>query len=501
MKLKKVILALTLALALTACAKNNSTQDEKSSSDTVRVAMSTELDGLNPVKVTAGDTETILDQIFDGLFDTDENGKLVGDLAESYETNEDGTVYTFKLKKGVKFHNGKDFSAKDVVYTYDKMAGLTSGEALSTKFQIIKSVKAIDDFTVEVTLKERQNEFIYLTLKAILPEGYEDQDNNPVGTGPYKFVSYKPGEILHLERFDDYHNKDHVAKIKNIEVIRMKDTQTTLMALQSGEIDVVTGLTKEESDQVREASNLIEGPQNLVQTLALNNNFGPFKDKRVREAFNLAIDRDALIETVSNGKAVKLCSNFSPALPKYYEDLSSFYKFDINRAKELLKEAGFENGFDLKLTVPSDYKFHMDTAEYIESRLKEVGVRVSIEPIEFSTWLDRVYKGREFEATIIGFIGYLDPNQILGRYVSDNKSNFINFNSPKFDEEMHLASVAKNDEETVTHYKNAQKALVEDHASVFLQDPDMIIALRRGLTGLKLYPIQKRNFEDLVFTK
>ncbi len=503
MKIKKVILSLALLLVLTACGKTDNANKGESEveNDTVRVAMSTELDGLNPTKITAGDTETVLDQIFDGLFDTDTDGKLVGDLAESYEVSDDGLVYTFKLKQGVKFHNGKDFKAEDVVYTYDLQAGLTSKEPLSTKFTIIKSVEAEDDYTVKVTLNERQNSFIYLTLKAILPKGYEDQDTNPVGTGPYKFVSYVPGEILKLEKFDDYHNKDHIAKIKNLEVIRMKDSQTMLMALQNGEIDVTPGLSSEEADQVMDYADIIEGPQNLVQTFALNNDFGPLKDPKVREALNMAIDRDELIKTVAGGRAAKVFSNFSPALPKYYNDLGEYYKSDKEAAKALLKEAGYENGFDLVCKVPSDYKFHVDTAEFIESELKQVGVNMSIEPIEFSTWIDKVYKGREFEATIIGFVGYLDPDQILGRYVSDNKSNFINFNSAMFDEEMSLANTAKDENEVIEHYKNAQKALVEDHASVFLQDPNIMLAMRKGVSGLKLYPIQKRNFEDLVFTK
>ena len=181
--------------------------------------------------------------------------------------------------------------------------------------------------------------------------------------------------------------------------------------------------------------------------------------------------------------------------------MGEYYKSDKEAAKALLKEAGYENGFDLICKVPSDYKFHVDTAEFIASELRQVGVNMIIGPIEFSTWLDKVYRGREFEATIIGFIGYLDPNQILERYTSDNKSNFINFKSAKFDEEMNLANTAKDENEVIEHYKNAQKALVEDNASVFLQDPNIILAMRKGLSGLELYPIQKRNFEDLQFTK
>lgn len=501
MKTKKFLVAALALSLLTACGNSGDKKTAATESDTVRLAMYTEIDSLSPFKMTAGDTETVMDQVFDGLFDADEKGNLVPDLAESYTVSEDGTVYTFKLKEGVKFHNGKDFKAEDVAWTYSKLAGLDGEDAKSSKFEIIKSVKAIDDYTVEVTLKERKNEFIYLTLKPIMPKDYDKQEEAPVGTGPFKFVSYSPGEKLVLERNDDYHKKDHTPKYKNLEVIRIKDTQTVLLAIKSGEIDIAPRLAAQDAEQIKDNASFISGPQNLVQTFGLNNNYGPLKDIRVRQAINYAIDRNALVSSCANGKATVLYSNFSPALKEYFADLGEFYPHDIEKAKALLKEAGFEKGFDLTVTVPSDYKYHMDTAEVLESQLKEVGINLSIEPIEFSTWLSKVYTDRDFQSTIVGFIGYLDPNQILGRYTSDNKRDYINYKNPKFDEAIKKASSSASKEEQISYYKEAQKLLAEDAASAFLVDPDTITAMRNGVEGLKLYPIQKLNLEDVTFTK
>ena len=501
---KKVVAAALAALMLVGCAggaKNDEGGTKEAGSDrkdTVRMSMYTEIDSMNPFKMTAGDTETVMDQVFDGLFDADEKGDLVPDLAESYTVSDDGLTYVFNLKKDVKFHNGKDFKAEDVVWTYDQYAGVSSGEPKSAKFQIIKGVKALDDYTVEVTLGERHNEFIYLTLKPIMPKDYEDQDTNPVGTGPFKFVSYSPGEILVLERNDDYHKKDHIPSYKNLEIIRMKDVQTIVMALKSGDIDITPRLSQEEKAQLEGDATFVEGPQNLVQTLGLNNDVEPFNDIRVRKALNYGINRDELIETVSLGQATKVYSNFSPALPKYYVELSDLYPHDVEKAKELLKEAGYENGFNMTITVPSDYKYHMDTAEVIVSQLAEIGVNAEIEPIEFATWLTRVYKGREFQSTIVGFVGYLDPNQVLQRYKSDNKSDYINYNNPEFDAAMNEASSTSDEQVQIQRYKDAQRILAEDAASVFLVDPDAITAVRNGVEGLKLYPIQKLNLEDIV---
>ena len=171
--MKKITLVLTLflgVLLLASCSNGNKAgdSDKKGEENTLRVAMSTDIDSLDPFKMTAGDTETIMDQVFDGLFDVDTEGNLIPDLAESYSVSEDGKTYDFKLKKDVYFHDGKEFSAEDVLYTYDAMAGLTSKEPLSSKFSIIEKIDLVDDYHVRVHLKERQNGFIYLTLRPIV---------------------------------------------------------------------------------------------------------------------------------------------------------------------------------------------------------------------------------------------------------------------------------------------------------------------------------------------
>ena len=437
--MKRITLVLTFFLGVLLLAGCSNSKDKAGDSDkkgegnTLRVAMATEIDSLDPFKMTAGDTETIMDQVFDGLFDVDTDGSLIPDLAESYSVSEDGKTYDFKLKKDVYFHDGKKFGAEDVLYTYDAMAGLTSKEPLSSKFAIIDKIDVIDDLNVRVHLKERQNGFIYLTLRPIVEKDYKDNGTKPIGTGPYQFVSYTPGEGLKLKKFEDYHKKDHIAHFENLEVIRITDRQTMIMALKNKDLDLADRISAEEADQLKDVCTVNNFPQNLVQVMGLNNDFKAFQDKNVRLALNYAIDRDEIIESAAEGKATKLFSSFSPALKEYFEDLGEYYPHDVEKAKALLKEAGYEKGLSFKLTVPSDYKYHMNTAELIQSQLQKVGIEVTIDPIEFSSWLTKVYKDRDYEATVVGFIGYLDPVQILGRYTSQNEKNYINFKSKDFD--------------------------------------------------------------------
>lgn len=501
--MKRITLVLTFFLGVLLLAGCSNSKDKAGDSDkkgeenTLRVAMATEIDSLDPFKMTAGDTETIMDQVFDGLFDVDTDGSLIPDLAESYSVSKDGKTYDFKLKKDVYFHDGKKFGAEDVLYTYDAMAGLTSKEPLSSKFAIIDKIDVIDDLNVRVHLKERQNGFIYLTLRPIVEKDYKDNGTKPIGTGPYQFVSYTPGEGLKLKKFEDYHKKDHIAHFENLEVIRITDRQTMIMALKNKDLDLADRISAEEADQLKDVCTVNNFPQNLVQVMGLNNDFKAFQDKNVRLALNYAIDRDEIIESAAEGKATKLFSSFSPALKEYFDDLGEYYPHDVEKAKALLKEAGYEKGLSFKLTVPSDYKYHMNTAELIQSQLQKVGIEVTIDPIEFSSWLTKVYKDRDYEATVVGFIGYLDPVQILGRYTSQNEKNYINFKSKDFDAAIANAEKSSTKEEEIKNIKKSQKILAEEAASVFIADPDNNQALRNGLTGLKQYPIQKLNLEDV----
>lgn len=504
MKKSKTLFTLLITGALMASCggakeSNDGGKDNtKTAERPLTVAMATEIDSLDPFNATAGDTKTVMDQIFDGLLDVDEDGNLVPDLAESYEISEDGLTYTFKLKEGVKFHDGSDFSADDVYYTYDKLSGLSSGEPMSSKFSVIKEMEVISPTEIKMTLDAVNNSFIYLQNQPIVKKEYEDNQTKPLGTGPYKFVSYTPGEGMVMERFDDYHRKDHVAKIKQVNVVRIADNQALVMALNNGEVDLASKLTADELEQVSESTDSYSHPQNLVQLLGLNNKVKPFDDIRVRQAIAHAIDKDELIEAVAGGKASKIYSSFSPALKDFYNDLEEMYPTDVEKAKELLAEAGYPDGISFTMTVPSDYKFHMDTAELIQAQLKKAGINATIDPIEFSTWLDRVYKDRDYETTIAGFIGYTDPIRVLDRYVSTNDKDYLNYESEEYDKAITNAMETLDRDELIKNVKDAQEIIARDCAAVFLQDPNDNIVLNNQYTGLKTYPVQKLNLEDVT---
>lgn len=470
--------------------------------DVVRIAMSTEIDNLDPYKSAATDTGSMMDNVFDGLMDTDPAGELVGAIAKSYDISEDGVTYTFTLNEGVTFHDGSELTSEDVVYSYEKLAGLNGGEPIVSEFEVIESIETPSDQEVIFHLKELNSAFLAANITAIVPSGYEEQSTKPIGAGPYKFEEYKVGQELRLVKNEDYYNQEKVPQIKEVQFKIMPDQESSVLAMQAGEIDVIPGITQQALMQLGDSINTVSGPQNMVQIFALNNDVEPYNDLKVRQAINLAIDKDMIIDTVSEGKGTKLGSNFSPAMDFYFESgLEDYYATNIEEAKSLLAEAGYADGFQLELTVPSDYQFHVDTAQVIAEQLSQIGIDVEIKMIEFSSWLEDVYQNEQYDTTIIGFTGKLDPYKILVRYASDYDRNFVNYDNAVYDELINQALTATDKNEIAEHYKEAQRLLTEDAISVFITDPDRTIAMQGNLEGLNMYPIQKFNLEDLHYTE
>ncbi|NGP46667.1 ABC transporter substrate-binding protein [Bacillaceae bacterium SIJ1] len=478
---------------------NSKSAEESAEDAVVRIAMSSELDSLDPHQSSGTDTGSMMNNVFDGLLDTNEAGELVPNIAKEYEVSEDNLTYTFKLVENAIFHNGEPVTAKDVVYSYSKLAGLDTGEPLSDKWAMVEKVEALGDYEVAITLDKIDSGFLARTISPIIPEGYTDQATHPIGAGPFKFVEYKIGQELVLERFDEYYMEDKVPEVKEARFVILPDEETAILAMQSGEIDIIPAISEQGVMQLGDKITTISGPQNMSVILGLNHQVEPLNDVKVRQAINMAIDKQQIIDTVFQGNATRIDSNFSPAMPVYYEDsVEGYYDLDIAGAKELLAEAGYPEGFDLTLTAPSHRAMYTDTAQMIAEQLKQINVNVIIEPIEWSTWLDRVYTQFDHESTLIGFTGKIDPYDILIRFVDGYSRNFIHYNNPAYNQAIENATLEVDETKRADYYKEAQRILTEDAASVFLLDPDRVTAMRKGLSGLKLYPMQKFNLEDLT---
>ncbi len=459
----------------------------------VRTNIGSEPDNLHPWLSAASDTEAIFHNVFEGLVLFDETGLIIPGLAEDWEISDDALTYTFYLRDDVIFHNGEEMTADDVVYTFESLSGLNGEDPLSSKFTSITSIEAKDDQTVVMTLAEANSAFLQYTRIAVLPEGYEDQSAAPVGTGPFVFKEYVPGQKVVLEKNEDYYEESRMAQIDRAEIYIMTDDSAVLTAMQSGQLDIAH-VYSDNAEYLNGDFEVLSSPQNMVQLFAMNNSIEPFDDIRVRQAFEYVIDKQMIIDAVFAGYATEIYSNFSPVMEVYYNDeLSEYYQPDLEKAQELMTEAGYEDGFEITIKVPSNYPRHVDTALVIAEQLKQINVTAELELVEWAAWLEDVYTNAEYETTIIGLTGKLDPNDILGRYVSDYGKNFFKYENEMYDDLMEQALTA-DEEEREALYKECQKILTEDAAAVWISDPHQTVAVRSDLKGYTFYPL---TFIDL----
>ena len=495
-----LLLASLLCAALTGCGGSSTEktpeggQTQTGSTDAVAneitVGIAQDLDdSLDPHLAVAAGTKEVMFNVFEGLMKPTSTGDLTPAVAESYTVSEDRLTYTFTLREGVKFHNGDEVTAEDVVYSISRCADTTDGTPLVEAFSVIQSVEAVDARTVAITIAEPSNEFISYMTTAILPADYDQQDTAPVGTGPFKFVSRAAQDNIVLERFDEYWGTP--AYLDKVTFKIMENADSLVMSLQSGAIDLCSHLTSTQVAQLGDGFYVAEGTMNLVQALYLNNAEKPFDDVRVRQALCYAVDKQGIIDLAFDGYGSPIGSSMYPAFGKYFdESLTNYYTKDVEKAKSLLTDAGYPNGFEMTITVPSNYQPHIDTAQVLVEQLKEIGVTAKIELVEWGTWVSDVYAGRQFQSTVVGVdASNMTARALLERFTSDYAKNFINYNNADYDALFQQALVTYDDGEQTAIYKAMEKNLTENAANVYIQDLADLVAVRQGLEGVTFYPI------------
>ena len=495
-----LLLASLLCAALTGCGGSSTEktpeggQTQTGSTDAVAneitVGIAQDLDdSLDPHLAVAAGTKEVMFNVFEGLMKPTSTGDLTPAVAESYTVSEDRLTYTFTLREGVKFHNGDEVTAEDVVYSISRCADTTDGTPLVEAFSVIQSVEAVDARTVAITISEPSNEFISYMTTAILPADYDQQDTAPVGTGPFKFVSRAAQDNIVLEKFDEYWGTP--AYLDKVTFKIMENADSLVMSLQSGAIDLCSHLTSTQVAQLGDDFYVAEGTMNLVQALYLNNAEKPFDDVRVRQALCYAVDKQGIIDLAFDGYGSPIGSSMYPAFGKYFdESLTNYYTKDVEKAKSLLADAGYPNGFEMTITVPSNYQPHIDTAQVLVEQLKEIGVTAKIELVEWGSWVSDVYAGRQFQSTVVGVdASNMTARALLERFTSDYGKNFINYNNADYDALFQQALVTYDDGEQTAIYKAMEKNLTENAANVYIQDLADLVAVRQGLEGVTFYPI------------
>lgn len=502
-----LITVASLSLALSGCAgektPESNSQEGNASQETgeptvggsIVVGIPQDIeDSLDPHEAVAAGTKEILFNIYEGLLKVDENGNLIDAVASSHTASEDGKTYSFTLREGVKFHDGSEVTVEDVKYSIERCADVGT---LTSAFSNVAEVNTPDEKTVEVVLAEPDTEFLSYMTAAIVPANADSLKTAPNGTGPFAYISRSPQDNIIVKKFEDYWGEP--AYLDEVTFKVVSDANAIVTNLKSGSIQMFARLTSTQAMELEGVCDIYEGTMNLVQALYLNNAVKPFDDVRVRQALAYAINEQEILDLTSDGKGTIIGSSMFPAFEKYFmPELADAYPQDVEKAKELLADAGYADGFSMKITVPSNYQPHVDTAQVMVEQLKAAGINAEIKLIEWDSWLSDVYANRDYEATVVGIdASVLSGSALLQRFTSEASGNLSNYVSAEYDGFYEAASKTTDDSVVTENYKAMEQLLSDDCANVYIQDMANMVALNSNYGGYEFYPIYVQDMSKI----
>jgi len=409
--------------------------------------------------------EVLYANVFEGLTRIGRNGEVLPALAESWQISEDGKTYTFKLRQGASFHDGTAFDAADVKFSLDRARAEDSTNAQKGLFAAIDTVEVIDPATVKVMLKHPQGSFLYSMAWGdaviVAPESAATNKEKPIGTGPFKFDKWAKGSGITIVKNPAYWGEP--VALQKAEFRIVPDAAAAIPALLSGDVQALPNFNVGDALPQIETDprfKVVIGNTEGETILAINNKKPPFDQLKVRQAIAHAIDRKAVIDGASAGLGTPIGSHFSPANAAYV-DLTGTYPHDPAKARELLKEAGFENGFSATLKLPP-VGYARDGGQIIASQLRDVGINLEIIPVEWADWLSQVFTDKNFDLTIVS---HTEPNDID---IYARKDYYFGYDNPDFDKVIEELNLTSDEAKRTELYKQAQKILADDAVNGFL---------------------------------
>ncbi len=472
-------LLFTLALLAGCVGQNPSLPTQQSR--TLMVGATLEPPTMNPsASPAASIPQVLLYNVYETLVKLDPEGTLKPLLAQEWDVSDDRTVYTFRLNPAANFASGKPVTAASVVTSFNRIKTEPAIAApLVEQMAVVKSTEAVDEHTVKVTLSQPSNLWLYdISSSAGIiydPDGLAALDTTPAGSGPFVLQRWNKGQSVVLAGSDGYWGTP--PRLDSVNFRYFADPNAMNAAMLAGDLDVISNLQAPDAiDQFSDTSRFttIQGTTNGEVVLALNNSRDTLKDVRVRRAISMAIDKKALLDTVWNGKGALIGSMVVPTDP-WYEDLTSVNAYDPEGAKKLLAEAKATN-LSLKLRVPT-IAYATKSAQFIESALRQVGVKVTVEELDFATWLKDVHNGGNYDMSIVAHVEARDIRRFT------DPAYYFHFDNADFNAQFEAADEAPSDE-LVPFMRKAARTLAEAAAAVWLFDLPNLVITKSTVSGV-----------------
>ena len=468
---------------------------------------------LIPILATDSASHEIAGLVYNGLLKYDKNLNLVGDLAENFTFSKDHLKIIFHLKKNVKWQDGYPFTADDVIFTYNLIMDPKTPTAYRSDYEYVKTVKKLDNYSIEVIYKRPFAPALSSWTVSILPKHLLEGKNllnsplrtHPIGTGPFKFKKWEVGQKIELAANDTYFNGRPYLDGYIYRVI--PDSATMFLELKAGKVDLM-GLTPVQFKRQTETKFFKENyrkfcyPTFVYTYLGFNLKNKLFKDKKVRQAIAYAIDKDEIINVVLLGLGVKATGPYRPDM-WYYNPNVKKYPYNPEKAKKLLEEAGWrdadgdgildKNGkiFEFTIITNQGNLSRLKAAQIIQKRLGEVGIKVKIRVIEWASFINEFIDKKRFEAVILGWSTGIDPDQYdiwHSSKTGPKELNFISFKNKEVDKLLEQGRLTFDREKRKKIYFKFQEILAEEQPYVFLYIPYSLVIVHKRFRNVKLAP-------------
>lgn len=439
--------------------------------------------------------------IYSRLVEADENMQIHPGLAESWQQLDDKTMQ-FKLRKGIKFHNGDDFTAEDVKFSFERMM---NSPRIAFVLPPIERIDVVDDYTVNIVTKtpfgpllaHLSHPALGMVSKKLLTENPEALKEKPIGTGSYKFKEWIYGDKLVLEKNEDFYDKNERG-LKYIIFKNVVEASNRAIGLETGEIDIATPISSVDEENIKNNPKLqlLTKPSISYSYIGMNMTKAPLNDIRVRKAINYAIDKQAIIDVILNGNGKIATSPIAPGVFGF-TDKTKNYEYNVEKAKELMKEAGYENGFTTSILVFSG-EANTQTAEIVQAYLKEIGIDLKIEIVEVSAYWDMTERG--VHNLFLGSWGVVTGDADYGLYAMYHSSakggagNRDFYENEKVDELLDKAKTEIDPETRKKLYEEAQILIVNDAPDVMLYNRNLTVGAQKYIKGLGIHPVTLYNF-------
>lgn len=479
------------ALLVPHAARFVAAQDEPVTGGTLRVGRSGDFLHFDPF-FSLTQNLPMYRQLYDTLVVYDAELNPQPALAESWEFSEDRLNVSFTLRQGVTFHNGRDFTSEDVLQNLERAQDESLSHSLFGYTRTISGISAPDDFTVEITFSEPANTIwdLLTVMGIVAPEAFAEPLTEPVGTGPFAFDSWMPGQEARFVRNENYW-REGLPYLDEVIVRALPDQQAAVASLEAGELDIIRGIPLNEVARLRESSDLevVLGTEaSQFYTFYANVDRPPFDSLEVRQAMSHAIDRQTIVDTVLFGVGNASQTPFPEWSLAYNEDHVDMFPFDLDRARELLEQAGYGDGFETTVTTTSDNAEQRNMAQIIQADLATIGVTLNINDISSADWL-QVWPAKDYD-TMIGVAGFShkDPatlyNSMSGFRLVDNRTNF---STPEYEELVTSAETMVDPDERAAAYDELAEYMINQAFASTISFRYNVFGVRNNVNNFRVH--------------